>query len=90
MGPSLAQHFRMHTFKVVREPYGWAIRVGEGMSAPFRSREIAVQEAQCLCDALRRHGELAQVTVEPIEPPSVALAEPRSIAYWRGTDPRRA
>ena len=57
----------MHTFKVVKEPFGWAVRVGEGMSAPYWSRELAVCEAKRLCDALRRHGEAAQVMIEANE-----------------------
>ena len=54
----------MHTFKVVKEPFGWAVRLGEVMSTPFWSRELAVREANCLCEALRRHGQPAQVVVE--------------------------
>lgn len=68
----------MHTFKVVKEPFGWAVRLGEVMSTPFWSRELAVQEANCLCEALRRHGEPAQVVVEQA---TVEIGEPtRSFA----------
>ena len=61
-----AAHF-VHTFKVVKEPFGWAVRVGQGMSAPYWSRELAVCEAERLCDALRRHGEAAEVMIEANE-----------------------
>jgi len=59
----------MHTFKVVKQPVGWAIRLGDGMSTSFWSRDLAVQEANCLCEALRRHGQLAEVEVEPCDAP---------------------
>ena len=54
----------MHTFRVVKEQHGWAVRLGEGMSTPFWTRALAVQEANCLCDGLRRHGQRAEVVVE--------------------------
>jgi hypothetical protein len=54
----------MHTFKVVKEPHGWAVRLGCAMTTPFRSRTLAIEEARSLCDALRRHGEIAEVVVE--------------------------
>jgi len=57
----------MHTFKVVKEPCGWAVRLGHGMSSPFWSRAVAIQEANCLCDALRSHGEAAEVVIEEID-----------------------
>jgi len=74
----------MHTFKVVKEPFGWAVRVGEGMSTPFRSRELAVQEANCLCEALRRHGETAEVMVETSAraAASASGAGERLNAFW--------
>ncbi|HVM99289.1 MAG TPA: DUF2188 domain-containing protein [Caulobacteraceae bacterium] len=54
----------MHVFKVVKERDGWAVRMGDAMTTPFRSRNQAIEEANCLCEALRRHGEIAQVVVE--------------------------
>jgi hypothetical protein len=54
----------MITFSVVKERYGWAIRLGEGMTTPFRLRELAIREAKCLADAIRRHGEGAEVVVD--------------------------
>ncbi|MFI4936581.1 MAG: hypothetical protein ACHP7N_18395 [Caulobacterales bacterium] len=38
------------------------------MTTPFRSRDLAIREANCLADAIRRHGECAEVIVEGIEP----------------------
>ena len=58
----------MHTFKVVKESYGWAVRLGAGVSTPFRSRAFAIKEADCLCADLCRHGENAQVVIESIDP----------------------
>jgi hypothetical protein len=58
----------MITFNVVRDRYGWAIRIGEGMTTPFRLKHLAVYEATCLADAIRRHGECAEVIVESTDP----------------------
>jgi hypothetical protein len=65
------------------------------MSTPFWSRELAVQEANCLCEALRRHGEPAQVMVEQV----MEMGEPtRSFAplssealrvFWKRQAARR-
>lgn len=57
----------MHTFRVVKESNGWAVRLGEGMTTPFWSRKLAVLEANRLCEALRRHGEAARVLIDPNE-----------------------
>jgi hypothetical protein len=58
----------MITFTVVRERYGWAIRMGERMTTLFRSRDMAVHEANCLADSIRRHGERTEVIVEDANP----------------------
>ena len=58
----------MHTFKVVKEPYGWAVRVGNGVSTPFWSQAFAVREANCLCAGLCGHGENAEVVIEGASP----------------------
>ena len=58
----------MITFNVVKEPCGWAIRIGERMTTPFWSREVAISEANALADAIRCHGECAEVVVEGIQP----------------------
>jgi hypothetical protein len=57
----------MITFKVVREEFGWAVRVGERMSTHFRLRERAIHGATALADAIRRHGATAEVIVENAE-----------------------
>lgn len=54
----------MITFKVVKEQYGWAIRMGDGTMTPFWSRDLAVHEANRLAAAIRCHGEYAEVIVE--------------------------
>jgi len=59
----------MHTFEVVRESHGWAVRLGPAMSVPFRTRPMAIREAERLCASLRRHGVTASVGIEP-EPAS--------------------
>jgi hypothetical protein len=58
----------MITFDVVKEEHGWAIRMGECMTTPFWSRELAIREANCLADAIRSHGECAEVFVEGADP----------------------
>jgi hypothetical protein len=54
----------MHTFKVVREEYGWAVRLGPAMTTPFWSQAAALREANALCKGLRSHGVAAEVVVE--------------------------
>ena len=58
----------MITFNVVKEKHGWAIRLGEGMTTPFRSRDLAVREAKCLADAIGCHGQRTEVVVESHDP----------------------
>ena len=58
----------MITFNVVKEQHGWAIRMGERMMTPFWSRDLAIREANCLADAIRCHGECAEVIVEGADP----------------------
>ena len=58
----------MIVFNVVKEPHGWAIRMGEGMMTPFRSMDLAICEANCLADAIRSHGACAEVVVEGADP----------------------
>lgn len=54
------------SFRVVKEPYGWSVRLGQGMMTPFRSRHSALDHANGFVDALRRRGELAEVVVEEV------------------------
>jgi len=58
----------MITFDVVKEEHGWAVRMGKRMTTPFRSREQAIREANCLAGAIRCHGECAEVVVEGADP----------------------
>jgi hypothetical protein len=58
----------MITFKVVKEPHGWAIRMDERMTTPFWSRDLAIREANCLAEAIRCHGECTEVIVEGTDP----------------------
>lgn len=60
--------FAMITFNVVKEPCGWAIRMDERMTTPFWSRDLAIREANALADAIRCHGECAEVVIEAVEP----------------------
>ncbi len=57
----------MITFNVVKEQHGWAIRMGAGMTTPFRSRDLAICEAHRLADAIRCHGQCAQVVTEGVD-----------------------
>ena len=54
----------MIIFSVVQETHGWSVRMDERMTTPFWSRDLAIQEAHCLADAIRRHGQRAKVVVE--------------------------
>jgi hypothetical protein len=71
------------SFRVVKEPYGWAVRMGEGMMTPFRSKVLAVRHANGFADALRRCGEPVEVVVEerPAEVRSLARARPRFLPF---------
>lgn len=56
----------MITFNVTKEQHGWAIRTSSGMTTPFRTRDAAMREAECLAKAIRVHGEHVEVVVEHI------------------------
>ena len=58
----------MITFKVVKEPHGWAIRMDDRMVTPFWSRDLAICEANRLALAIRCHGECTEVVVEEADP----------------------
>jgi hypothetical protein len=58
----------MIVFNVVKEQHGWAIRMDERMKMLFWSRDLAIREANCLADAIRCHGECAEVIVEGADP----------------------
>ena len=58
----------MITFNVVKERYGWAVRIGESMSMPFWSRDMAIRQANCLAADILRHGNSAEVIVQDADP----------------------
>lgn len=77
------------SFRVVKEPYGWAVRLGDGMMTPFRSQSLAVQHARGIADALRRRGEFAEVVVEEVCTVSLAPQPSRWPFARSGGDGRR-
>jgi hypothetical protein len=54
----------MITFSVIKEQNGWSIRMGEWSMTPFWSEGLAIREANCLAEAIRCHGECAEVIIE--------------------------
>ena len=54
----------MIVFEVVKEMHGWSVRMGQRMSTPFWSRDMAVWEANRLAAGIRRHGQPTEVVVE--------------------------
>lgn len=73
----------MHTFRIVRERSGWTVQLGCAMSAPCRSRAMAIQQAERMASAIRRHGEEVAIVVEPTTvpdapPPQAAAARVRA------------
>jgi len=71
------------SFRVVQEPYGWAVRMGDGMMTPFRSKLLAVRHANGFADALRRCGEPVEVVVEerPQEIRTLPRRRPRFLPF---------
>lgn len=63
------------SFRVVKEPYGWAVRLGDGMMTPFSSKLLAIKHANGCADALRRCGEPVEVVVEE-RPVRIRLVRP--------------
>ena len=57
----------MITFSVVKEQHGWAVRSGACTMTPFWSRDLAIREANCLAEEIRRHGQLTEVVIECVE-----------------------
>ena len=61
----------MIKFQVVKEPFGWAVIMGEATKTPFRSRRLAIREAESLADAIGKHGQTIAITIEaPSQPQS--------------------
>ena len=65
----------MIIFNVVEQPHGWAIRMNQGTSTHFRSRDLAIREANALAEGLKRHGASTQVIIQE----SDTLSQPRRI-----------
>jgi hypothetical protein len=79
----------MITFNVVKEACGWAIRMEERMTMPFWSRDLAISEANALADAIRCHGECAEVVVEGAEPGAKTMKLRASSSSRLAAVPRR-
>ena len=82
----------MLAFNVVKERHGWAVRVCDQMTTPFWSRDLAIREAVSLAEAIRRHGQFAEVIVEGVRakgarPCDAALTAPRPEALVRRVTP---
>ncbi len=71
----------MQTFKVVKEPHGWAVRLDPGMCTPFWSEALAIRAAERLCRSLRAHGVRAEVVVQG-ERPLVAAEGSQAQDRW--------
>lgn len=54
----------MITFRVAKEQFGWAVRMDRHMTTPFRTRDLAIREAQALAGSLRAHGQPAEVVIQ--------------------------
>ena len=54
----------MITFRVAKEQFGWAVQMDRHMTTPFRTRELAVREAQALAGSLHAHGQPAEVVIQ--------------------------
>ncbi|MGE5566086.1 MAG: hypothetical protein ACM3YN_08030 [Parcubacteria group bacterium] len=49
------------------------------MTTPFWSRTLAIREAQCMADAIRRHGQGVEVLVDEDDMPKARDPRP---AHW--------
>lgn len=72
----------MHTFKIVRAQRGWAIQMGCAMTTPCKSQAAAIQQAERMAAAIRRHGEVVAVIIEPCPANDAAdlVASPKKAA----------
>lgn len=60
----------MQTFKIVRKQSGWAIEIGFAATIVCSSRTAALAQAEAMAEALRRHGALVSIVVEPSVAPA--------------------
>jgi hypothetical protein len=56
----------MIRLRVVKDEYGWSVRIGEQMTSPFRRRDRAIREANRLAADIRRQGGQAEAVVEDV------------------------
>jgi hypothetical protein len=56
------------TFKVVKEPHGWAVRLPQGAMMPFRWRRLALDQAKALAKSCNRAGGAADVELDAARP----------------------
>lgn len=73
------------TYHVVKEPYGWAVRLPGGAMMPFRARKAALGQAAALADRRRAAGEGAQVALDeawPTDSPAWRRAARRPMLSW--------
>lgn len=54
----------MHTFTIVRRQRDWAVQLGQAMTAPCKSRAAAIEQAERMAEAIRRHGETVAVVID--------------------------
>ncbi len=74
----------MIVFNVVQEQYGWSVRMGQRMTTPFRSKQLAIREADRLASGIRRHGQVTEVVVGGDYIPEMSDIESDS---WKSTAP---
>jgi len=85
----------MQTFKIVRKQGGWAIEVGFAATIVCSSRAAALAQAGAMAEAMRRHGELVSIVVEPLDAqandsePLYFAPSPKAAAAARTRMPRR-
>lgn len=80
----------MIRFNVVKERYGWAIRMGECMTTPFWSRDMAVREANRLADAIGGHGERTEVVIVGVESTECGHVKDASLGWLDASLPGRS
>lgn len=73
------------TFHIVKEPYGWAVRLPREGMMPFRSRRRAFETAARLASDCRWAGARAEVAVDeswPTASPAWRRARRRPALAW--------
>lgn len=73
------------TYRVVKEPYGWAVRMQNGLMTPFRSQKRATDHARGLADLERALGRAAVVVIDqawPTDSPAWRRSTRRPQLHW--------